>query len=59
MGRKITSVDTVKEILLRFILVAEAGRPFRNAASSCPGMMECPWVSIKIADPATGLPIRD
>ena len=46
MGRKIASFDTPEEILLRFIPVTEAGRPFRNAASSCSGMMECPWVTI-------------
>jgi len=43
-GGKLASVDTTEEILLRFIPMTEAGRPLRIAASSCPGMMECPWV---------------
>jgi hypothetical protein len=36
-GGKIASFDTPEEILLRFTSVTEAGRPFRNAASSYPG----------------------
>jgi len=41
--KKMKQIAPPEAILLRFILVTEAGRPFRNAASSCPGIMECRW----------------